>query len=523
MSVLAVATAQPALAGTATPLALTSFGELAVDDAHEHVFVSSGPFGSSIVVLDFDGNVVTTITGQQGARGMALDAASGILYVALENASAISRIDTTTLTEVSRFATTGMSGPRSLALAGGRLWFDYNCGGPGGIGSAALDGSSIEAEGGIECATLATTPGDPDLLAAAVVRRSAVRLYDASSGALVGAGSTDAPASATDVRDLALSADAGKLLVASADLTGVKSLLVADLSPVGSFASGSPLAVAASADGGFLAAGAEAASANDIFIYQSNGTLVRSWDVGGSNNLLSDRGLAFSADGSRLFAVTHTPAGNLTFRTTASPTVAPTATSVTLSASAAKVVYGRSVTLSAHLSGSTGSLSFYATPLGSPKTLVGTVAVDGSGNASLSVSPSAKTTYTAQFAGSDAAAPSTSPGRTVAVQAKTTVALRRFYGTSGKYKLYRYPRDPYVLGTVAPNHYGKSIKFVAQRYSRGAWRTETSRMVAITPDGTAYAFLRNTVRGTYRVRVIFGGDADHLASSSPWAYLRITS
>jgi hypothetical protein len=524
LSLLPLAAAQPALGGTATPLALTSFGELAVDDANEHVFVSGGSFSSSIVVLDFDGNVVTTITGQQGARGMALDPASGILYVALQNANAISRIDTTTLTEVSRFATTGMSGPRSLALAGGRLWFDYNCGGPGGIGSAALDGSSVEAEGGIECATLATSPGDPDLLAAAVVRRSAVRLYDVSSGALVGAGSADAPASATDVRDLAMSPDAGELLVASADLSAVKSFLVTDLSAAGSFASGpSPLAVAASADGAFLAAGAEAASANDIFIYQSNGTLVRSWDVGGSSNLLSDRGLSFSADSSRLFAVTHTPAGNLTFRTTASPTVAPTATSVTLSASAAKVVYGRSVTLSAHLTGATGSLSFYATPLGSPKTLVGTVAVDGSGNASLSMKPSAKTTYTAEFAGSDAAAPSTSPGRTVAVQAKTTVALRRFYGTSGKYKLYHYPRDPYVLGTVAPNHYGRSIKFVAQRYTNGAWRTETSRMVAITPDGNAYAFLRNTVRGTYRVRVIFGGDADHLASTSPWAYLRITS
>jgi hypothetical protein len=110
----------------------------------------------------------------------------------------------------------------------------------------------------------------------------------------------------------------------------------------------------------------------------------------------------------------------------------------------------------------------------------------------------------------------------VSVVARTTVGLRRFYGRSGKYKLYHYPHDPYVLGTVAPNHYGMSLKFVAERYSNGGWRAGTSKTIAITPDGTAYAYLRNTVIGSYRVRVVFPGDADHLASKSPWAYLRVT-
>ena len=105
--------AQPALAGTATPLSLTSFGSMAVDDANEQVFVSGGQFGSSIVVLDFDGNILTTITREQGANGMALDSATGTLYVALQNANAISKIDTATLAETSRFATTGMSEPRA--------------------------------------------------------------------------------------------------------------------------------------------------------------------------------------------------------------------------------------------------------------------------------------------------------------------------------------------------------------------------------------------------------------------------
>jgi WD40 repeat protein len=524
ISLLAGLAAQPALAGTATPLSLTSFGNMVVDDTHQQVFVSGGGFGSSIVVLDFDGQLVTTITGQQGATGMALDPSTGTLYVALQTANSISRINTDTLTEISRFTTTGMSGPRRVALAGGRVWFDYNCGGPGGIGSAALDGTGVEVEGGVDCVTFATSPGDPDLLAAAVIQGSSVRVYDVSTGALVETASESSPGGTAGIRDIALTPDAAEMMIASNEPNSINSFLLSDFTLARSFPTGPyPVAVASTADGQFVAAGAEAAAAPDIFIFQADETPVRSWDVGGASNLLSDRGLAFSANSQRLFAVTHTPTGNLTFRTTANPTAAPAPTTITLTASASTVVYGRSLTLSAHLSGATGSVSFYGTPLGGSKALVGTVAVNAFGNASLVVQPGGKTTYTAEFAGDDAAAASASPGKTVTVQARTTVALRRFYGSSGKYKLYHYPRDPYVLGTVAPNHYGMSLKFVAQRYSNGAWRTGTTRTIAITLNGTAYAYLRNTVKGSYRVRVIFPGDADHLASKSPWAYLRITS
>lgn len=516
--------AQPALAGTATPLSLTSFGDMVVDDAHEHVFVSSGQFGSSIVVLDFDGNIVTTIGGQQGAHGMALDSSTGTLYVALQSASSISRIDTATLTEISRFATTGMSGPRSVALAGGRVWFDYNCGGPGGVGSAGLDGSGVEAEGGVDCVTFATSPGDSDLLVAGRVRTSSVHVYDVSSGALVETASATGPGGATDIRDIALTPDASELLVASAEPNAVTSFLVFDFTLAHSFATGPyPVAVAATADGAFVAAGAEAASDLDIFVFRADETPVRSWDVGGSSNLLSDRGLAFSANGQRLFAVTHTPTGSLVFRTTASPTAAPTPTSVTLVTSKSRIKFGRSITLSAHLSGATGPVSFYAKPVGGTKTLIASRTVNGSGNASLDVKPYGKTTYTAHFAGDDTAAPSASSGKTVTVEPRVTVTLRGFYGTSGKYKLYHYPRDPFVVGTVAPNHAGMMVKFVAQRYSGGAWVFGTKKKVQISSDGKARAYLRNTIKEEYRVRVIFPGDDDHLASKSPWAYLRVTA
>ena len=87
----------PALADSVTQLP-SGMNEprMTVDSVGQHVFVSSGPGGSSIVVLNFDGTIASTITGEEGASEMALDSATHTLYVALYDASAISEIDTQT-------------------------------------------------------------------------------------------------------------------------------------------------------------------------------------------------------------------------------------------------------------------------------------------------------------------------------------------------------------------------------------------------------------------------------------------
>ena len=46
-----------------TSLGVTSFGRILVDAATSHVFVSS-PGSSSIIVLDYSGTIVKTITGE---------------------------------------------------------------------------------------------------------------------------------------------------------------------------------------------------------------------------------------------------------------------------------------------------------------------------------------------------------------------------------------------------------------------------------------------------------------------------
>jgi len=111
--------AHPALAAGPINLNLTDFGRILVDPATSHVFVSS-PADSSIVVLDFSGNIVKTITGESGADAMVV--VGSTLYVTLDTASGgIDRIDTGTLTETSPL-TMGLVQPNDLTYAGGMLW-----------------------------------------------------------------------------------------------------------------------------------------------------------------------------------------------------------------------------------------------------------------------------------------------------------------------------------------------------------------------------------------------------------------
>src|SRR5437764_7169097 len=107
LTVLLLCSAGTARANTATQLPFSNQNGawLTVDAAGGHVFVSGGPGTSSIVVLDYAGAIVNTITGEGGASQMALDPATHTLYVGLHDATAISEINTQTLTETRRFST----------------------------------------------------------------------------------------------------------------------------------------------------------------------------------------------------------------------------------------------------------------------------------------------------------------------------------------------------------------------------------------------------------------------------------
>src|SRR4051794_1917972 len=94
-SALLTAPAAATLPTTATVLPGV-MGAMVVDAATSHVFVSL-PAAGKVAVLDFDGKLVATITGEAGARGLALDA--NHLYVVRSGTGAIDEIDTGSLTK----------------------------------------------------------------------------------------------------------------------------------------------------------------------------------------------------------------------------------------------------------------------------------------------------------------------------------------------------------------------------------------------------------------------------------------
>jgi len=233
-------------------------------------------------------------------------------------------------------------------------------------------------------------------------------------------------------------------------------------------------------------------------------------------------GLAFSPDKSRLFAVGTPGDGTLSFRAIVSPTAVLRATSTSLAVSATKLKFNQTLKLTAHLTGTrSGTMSIYATPYGGVKTLVRSGSVNTYGNLSASYTMKQRTRFTAVFSGTDTHAASQSTGKVVYVYAIATVRMINYYGTSGKYRLYHAGKYPDALGAVRPNHAGRNLKFVAQRYYAGAWRLVASDSFPLDHDGRFYAYLITRTRGTYRMRTVFAGDADHLGDSSPWAYFQI--
>jgi hypothetical protein len=154
-----------------TPLGLPGFAAMAVDEVHQHVFVTAGGQSGDIKVVDFDGHLVQTLTGEPGASGMAIHGT--MLYVALSQADQIDRIDTSTLKSIGPLSLPTGSAPNALAWAGGRLWVGVgDCAQPSRSSVVSLKAGSGEERTYPDrffpdrCPRFATSPTDSNILVA---------------------------------------------------------------------------------------------------------------------------------------------------------------------------------------------------------------------------------------------------------------------------------------------------------------------------------------------------------------------
>ena len=309
----------PASAAGPTNLGVTSFGRILVDPATSHIFVSS-PSSSEVIVLDFNGNIVKTITGEAGAYGMALNGST--LYVALSTAGSIDRIDTGTLTE-SSVLVTGIVHPTDLVYAGSKLWTTTgNCASGWSVQLVSVDPAattpSVVTQAGAftntnsltYCAAFASNPtANPNLLLAWDLGLSpaTITTFDVSAGSAVQQQSLYEGALG-NLQDVAINPDGTHFVTASGSPYEFDEWNLSNLGQDGVVYPGNayPTAIATSAaNGGELAGGINGMYDKDFYAYQVGqpATSLATVDFGGTNNTVPSRGVAISPDGSTAFAV----------------------------------------------------------------------------------------------------------------------------------------------------------------------------------------------------------------------------
>lgn len=309
----ALIAASTALSDPVTSVALGTigFGAIAVDDANGHVFVS-GPLANEVLVFDFNGNLVTTIPNLYGASALLVHGTS--LYVSEANAGAIERIDLATLTDAGPVAT-GLNLPSWLAFAGGKLWTAVNGQfGWADLASVGLDGTvTVFTNGGNYYEPdFGTSPADPNTLYVVNDGQSPGWIFrlDVSSG-VPAVTASNTYMDQQNNEQVVVSPDGTRVIPAAGAPYLFEELSASTLQPDGLRypAQAYPSAVAVSpGSGGLLATGlSNNYSTNDISVFRLGLPqaifTATTLNASGTTNVVS-HGLALSADGSRLFAVT---------------------------------------------------------------------------------------------------------------------------------------------------------------------------------------------------------------------------
>ncbi|WP_433263651.1 hypothetical protein ACQPZF_32815 [Actinosynnema sp. CS-041913] len=307
----ALALATPAQA-TDDRLPLPGYGDIAVDQAHQRVFVSGGPTANGIVVTDFRGRVTKRIDGQQGATGLVLSADGASLYVALAAGDAISVISTETLAETGRFEVGPQTCPTHLARTGALVWFGYGCAADWNAKIGKLDPAvgvdigKVHGNATFQRAPLLASNGTdagPLVAGQLSLSQSTVRVFTQRGGELTASASGDVVGAS--LNDLSVTPDGATLYSASGSRDHVEAFAPANLARRGAYRTGTrPVAVAASPDSAYLATGIGTSGDNDVRVYAAGGTQpVRTVQVDRSETVAT-RGLAWGSDLKRLFLVT---------------------------------------------------------------------------------------------------------------------------------------------------------------------------------------------------------------------------
>jgi YVTN family beta-propeller protein len=529
-------------ADSTTALQISSFYQIVADTAHSHLFISQGSSSQNhIIVTDLSGKQVTTIAGQNGVEGIALSPDGKTLYAALGASHAVTAIDTATLAQTASYPMGNANTPRDVAVQSGKVWVSYDTGSAGAaaIGDINLTANTPAFEtqsamgGWYAAPEIAADHQDTGVLVAAEPGMSptSVASYDTSVDPATVRAQSVGFANCSNQRDVAVVPGGSEFILACGAPYAHYRYSTADLSQQGSYASTNyPDAVAFDANGDVAAGSENGASPADLFVYRPNGdTPVNTYDLLKSGGDPVPRGLAWSPDGSKLFAVL---LGTTTTTYSLHVIDGPLriSTQLTLSTGSSTFTYGATVHVTAHL-GTTDTnrtVSIYAQPSGSKsKTLLKTGTVDASGNLTVNYKPAHSTTFSAVFSGDSQYKPA-SVTSVIFVRASVSETLSRYYASQRiggiTYRLFHRHTLMHVHVTVHPNKSGQCVKFELQEHYQGAWHGATTRcghLDASSKISIKVDLTHADLGYHYRIRADYirsSKDTTNLSNDSVWRY-----
>jgi sugar lactone lactonase YvrE len=534
-----------ASADSQAALPISAFGDIVVDGVHKRVFISD-PVAGKVVATDYRGAVVGELTGLKFALGLALSGDSSQLYVAAANSRAIVAVPTATLSSPKLYPV-GERSPRSVAPAGGKLWFSYGEGDGGGFGSVdPVDSTvhlhpSVKADGYEDTAPLVySSPAAPGMLVVTggeYISDATTTVYDVSSGVEVQ--TARGPSSA--IEDTAFTADGSHLVRITNGAEWQQS--VSDLATTTTYpALARANAVDVHTDGRIAISVANQATGDDVYVFEGGSTTaaqtIRLPEAGaepdaGSGEPASDgiqkRGIAWEPGGPRLFGVAKYDRAFRLWVMNDGESPAPAAPALTLNRNGAVYAYGSTVSFTAHL-GTTDTnrtVEIWADPAGpEANRLLKKGTVNSAGDLSASLKLTRNTVLTAKFAGDAKYA-----ARTVTSAVYTKVAVRtaisKHYRTaaigSTKYFFFHKATTP-VFSTTMTAYPGRKQKLVVQYWSGGQWKTRSSTYVAVGANGLSTAKLSGShpLQVRFRVRAAYvrgsSGDSANYTTYGAWKY-----
>jgi len=515
---LAAVPLSAAQADTSATLPLTHYYQMAVDSAHDHLFFSQGSTSQNgILVTDFSGKPVTTITGQTGVMGITLSPDGSTLYAALSGAHAVTAISTATLQQTAAYSLGATNTPYSVAVQSGKLWVSYN----NTIGDFDLSTANPVLEtqaamsGWYTAPIIAADPaGTGNVLVAigpglspAPVASYGTATDPASLNAKAFELATSANANCANADDLAVVPGGAQFIPACGFPYEHARYSTADLSFQGSYLSTNyPNSIAIASGTGLVAAGASNTYAtDDVFVYQpGSDTALNAYSTGSAT--LAPRGLGLTADGSELFAVTEPAAGGYTLNVYDDPGLLRT--SLTLSGVGSMYI-GHSVTLSGTLRTAGASLisgaAITVTRTGpdGTATLSATTGTDGSYTLTDTPAAGGSYSYTARYAGDATNGPASATANVTVAKLDPALSMS-ITPTSATYR-------PVVHITV---HLGtangdKTVSVYAK--PAGSTRQALLKTGTVSSTGTMTLTFPATYSTTFSA--VFAGDATYTAKT----------